>query len=161
MDARIRLHALLCAICAIAPLVSACGRDASVVYVPGGSFEEELFLTTSRGQAPRVRVGEPLVLHAQRRSGPWFPVPQRDVEEGQCSLTTLPPQLEPEVAASVRWIVVPEGHATFDVGLREDGTREVRFDAPGLYLLTAESGSWCREPFYGDTLRVEVRSPPE
>lgn len=61
------------------------------------------------------------------------------------------------MADNLTWTVVPEGHATFNTGLREDRTRTVSFDAPGSYRLTARSASWCGEPFGGDTLQVDIR----
>lgn len=126
------------------------------MYVPGESFEEDLFLITSGGRHPRIAVGEPLVLHAGRRSAPWLAIDGRDLEPDQCWLPSLPPQLEAEVAGSVRWLIEPSGHASFNTDLREDGSREVRFDSVGAYRLTAESSSWCGEPFSGDTLTIDV-----
>lgn len=141
---------------AIALGASGCSDAASTAYVRAPSYEEELRLMTARGKTARLRVSEPLVLHAQRRSGPWFAVPEHDLEPGQCSVPSLPPQLEAEVAGSVRWLVEPDGHASFNVDLRTDGTRTVTFDTPGVYTLTAESSAHCGDPFYGDTLTIEV-----
>lgn len=158
---RIGIHVLAGCACAMGLGALACRDDAprgagSAVYVRAASYEEELHLMTARGKTARLRVEQPLVLHAQRRSGPWVAVPAHDLEPGQCSVARLPPQLEAEVAGSVRWLVEPGGHASFNVDLRTDGTRTVVFDAPGVYTLTAESRADCGDPFYGDTLTIVV-----
>ncbi|MDH3206658.1 MAG: hypothetical protein OEO79_08600 [Gemmatimonadota bacterium] len=137
-------------------LGAGCGPEPAVVFVPSDTFEEELFVMTARGEVARIRVGEPLVLHAQRRSGPWKAATEDEVEPEACTLSSPPPQLEAEVAAQVRWIVAPEGSAVFNSDLRADGTREVRFEEAGVYVLTAESSSWCGTPFRGGELRIEV-----
>ncbi len=133
-----------------------CGEEAATVYVPGTGFREELYLTTGRGPRARLGVDEPLVLHASRRSGPWVVADETTLPTDACRVASLPPQLELEVAADVRWIVEPAGRADWNVEAREDGAREIRFDAPGTYRLTAESTSWCGDPFLGDTLIVDV-----
>jgi hypothetical protein len=71
-------------------------------------------------------------------------------------LAGAPPDIEPEVAGNLRWLVEPPGLATFNVELRLDQTREVRFSEPGVYRLSAESSVWCTEPYGGNTLTVEV-----
>ncbi|MDX1647696.1 MAG: hypothetical protein R3304_11175 [Longimicrobiales bacterium] len=134
---------------------SACGGDDTVVYVPGPGFVEDLHLITGRGFTPRVEVGEPLVLHAQRRSGPWIPAERRRVGDEECVSPILPPQLEAEVAARVTWLVDPQGRATLNAGT-EAGTMEVRFDGPGTYFVTAQAPSPCGDPLRGDTLVITV-----
>jgi len=59
----------------------------------------------------RLGVGEPLVLHVQRRSAPWRAVSSEELEADACHLTPPPPGLEIEVAGNVCWIVEPEGAA--------------------------------------------------
>lgn len=156
MKHRVPSNALLGCVLTIALGASGCRDAPSTVYVRAPSYEEGLHLMTSHGKIARSRVGEPVVLHAQRRSGPWFAVPESDLEPGQCSVSILPPQLEAEVAGEVRWLVEPEGHASFNTDLRTDGSRTVTFDAPGVYTMTAESSASCGDPFYGDTLTIEV-----
>lgn len=100
---RIGIHVLAGCACAMGLGALACRDDAprgsgSAVYVRAASYEEELHLMTARGKTARLRVEQPLVLHAQRRSGPWVAVPAHDLEPGQCSVASLPPQLEAEVA---------------------------------------------------------------
>ena len=133
------------------------GDDDAVVYIPGATFREELHIGADRGPVIRAQVGEPVVLSAQRRSGPWRAVRASEVEEEACSLASPPVELEVEVADNITWTVIPEGVATFNTGIREDRTRVVVFDVPGSYRLTAQSASWCGEPFGGDTLEVEIR----
>lgn len=139
-------------------LSAACGDGRpEVVYVPGATFREALFIAADRGPVIRARVGEPIVLSAQRRSGPWVAVESSEVPEGTCTFTSPPVELEAEVADNVRWIVLPEGAASFNLGLREDRTRVVTFEEPGSYRLTARSASWCGQSFGSDTLEVEIR----
>lgn len=137
-------------------LLAGCRGDDTVVYVPGPSFIESLHLTTSRRARARVQLGEPLVLHAQRRSGPWLATTAGEVEEGQCTSPTPPPELEIEVADRVTWLVSPQGHASLAPADEGRGAMEVRFDSVGTYHLSAESPSLCGEPFRGRTLVVEV-----
>lgn len=140
----------------LAGLLAGCGGDDTMVYVPGTGFVEGLHVTTERGAQVRIGVGEPLEIHAQRRSGPWVPVPAGDVEEGQCASPTLPIQLEAEVADRVTWLVDPQGHATLRPAEEGRGSMEVLFDSAGTYRLTAESPSPCGEPFRGGILVIEV-----
>ena len=154
MDIRHAMKALL----PLALVISqaACGGDDTVVYVPGASFVESLYVTTARGAQVRARLGDPVLLHAQRRSGPWVPVEAGDVEEGQCTSPTLPEQLEIEVADRVTWLIDPQGHATLRPSAEEEGAMEIRFDSVGTYRLTAESPSACGEAFRGGIVVVEV-----
>ncbi len=138
-------------------VAAGCGGEPEVVFVPAESFREELYVSARRGMRVTVDVDEPVQLHAQRRSGPWTAVDARSVPEGGCSLRTPPPQLEGEVAGNVRWLVEPEGTARFEVVATPDRPREVRFDAPGTYRITAETPSWCGDPFTSNSIVVEVR----
>lgn len=152
MTMRVRLLILLVA------SIGACGGgEPEIVYIPGPNFQEALFIAAERGPIVRARAGEPIILSAQRRSGPWRAVQADEISEGSCSLASAPLELEGEVADNITWKVIPEGSATFNTGLREDRTRVVTFDQPGSYRLTAQSASWCGEPFGGDTLEVEIR----
>lgn len=127
-----------------------------MLYVPGSTFREALFISADRGPVVRAEVGEVITLSAQRRSGPWRAVPAGEVAEGTCSVPSRPPELETEVADDLTWSVYPEGHAVLNTEPLEDRTRTVRFDAPGRYVMTARSESWCGEPFEGDTLVFEI-----
>lgn len=132
------------------------GGEEAVVYVPGSTFLEALYIGADRGPVVRAQVGEPILLSAQRRSGPWRAVLASEVPEGGCSLASPPVQLEAEVADNITWTVLPDGSAAFNTGIREDRKRVVTFDTPGSYRLTASSASWCGEPFGSDTLEVEI-----
>ncbi len=148
---RLTILALLC------PLIPACLPEANTtVYVPGPSYSESLSITTEQGPLARVAPGQRLTIHATRRTGPWVAIRRDSLEQDTCWLVSAPPQHEPEVADNVRWFVDPNGPATFNLGMRSDRTRHVEFDTPGVYHLTAESASWCFEPFGADTLVVEV-----
>lgn len=134
-------------------VLGACRGEPTVRYVHADTFKEDLNLLASKR---RIRVGEPLVLYAQRRSGPWRAVPSDSVAADECSLEAPPIELEAEVAGSVAWSVDPPGSADFDLNFEEKGPREVRFSEPGVYVLTATSASECGGRFSGNEVRVEV-----
>lgn len=152
-----RRYALLLASALVVSLPGCGGDSDRVVYVPGSAFQEALFIAAQRGPVIRAGVGEPVILSAQRRSGPWRAVRAAEVPEGGCFLESPPLELEVEVADNITWTVTPEGAATFNTGIRDDRRRVVTFDAPGSYRVTATSASWCGEPFGADTLEVEIR----
>jgi len=137
-------------------LVTACSQEPSEVFVPGGSFSQSIQLSTAQGDHATVHVDEPLILHAQRTSGPWVGAHRASLPPNACWLVSPPSSIEPEVAGNLRWFVEPPGPATFNVQLRLDRTREVRFSKPGVYHLSAQSSVWCAEPYTGNTLTVEV-----
>jgi len=138
-------------------LGAACSGEPSDVFVPGPGFRQSIQLSTAQGDHANVVVGQPLVLHAERRSGPWVLAERASLPPESCWLVSAPAELELEVAGSLRWLVEPPEAATFNVDLRLDQTREVRFLGPGVYHLSAESSGWCStEPYAGNTLTVEV-----
>jgi hypothetical protein len=137
----------------------ACSQEPSEVFVPGPSFSQSIRLATEHGERATVRVEQPLVLHAQRSSGPWVAVARASLPPDACWLVSPPAELEVEVAGNLRWLVEPPGAASFNVELRLDFTREVRFSRPGSYQLSADSQAWCRQPFSDNTLTVEVVDP--
>jgi len=137
-------------------LATACSPEPGRVFVPGPTFGQSIHLSTAQGEHARVRVGEALRLHAERRSGPWIEVPRASLPPGACWQVSPPPDLEPEVAGNLRWLVEPPDAARFNLGLLRDQSREVRFSAPGRYQLSARSAVWCTEPYGGNTLTVEV-----
>jgi hypothetical protein len=137
-------------------IVVACSYEPSEVFVPGPGFSQSIRLSTAQGERGIVEVGQPIVLHAQRRSGPWVVAERASLPPDACWLVSAPPELETEVAGSLRWFVEPPGAATFNLELRLDQTRDVRFSAPGTYHLSARSSAWCTEPYGGNTLTVEV-----
>lgn len=135
----------------------ACGGEPDVVYVPGTGFREAIFVSAERGPVVRAQVGEVVTLSAQRRAGPWRAVAASEVAEGTCTVPSPPAELEMEVADDLTWTVYPEGDAVLNRQPRNDRKRSVRFDAPGRYIMTARSESWCGEPYEGDTLFFEIR----
>jgi hypothetical protein len=139
-----------------AALAVACSPEPSEVFVPGPSFQQSIRLSTAQGENATVRVAQPLVLHAQRSSGPWIKVKRDSLAPDSCWLTSPPADLDAEVAGNLRWVVDPPEGATFNTDLRLDQTREVRFSEPGRYRLSAHSSVWCTEPYAGNTLSVEV-----
>ena len=141
---------------AAALLNVACWHEPSEVFVPGPTFSQSIRLSTAQGDHAIVGVGQPLALHAQRRSGPWVLAQRASLPPDSCWLVSAPPEIEPEVAGSLRWLVEPPGAATFNVELRLDQTREVRFSETGVYHLSAQSSAWCTEPYGGNTLTIEV-----
>lgn len=137
-------------------LLVACSGEPALVFVPGAGFRESLEISTGLGTSPVIRVGEPLILHARRSSGPWVATRSADVQKRQCRLASPPPEVEPEVADNIRWQVDPDSGAVFNVQYREDRTREVRFTRPGAYNLTAHSSISCINPALVDTLVIRV-----
>jgi hypothetical protein len=125
------------------------------VVVPGDGYAESIEVSTGQGDSARVAVGAPLLLHAVRRSGPWVEVDRTSLPPDGCWWRSAPDAVEGEAAGSLRWFAEPAGDAEFG-GFRTDFARDVRFSAPGRYLLWAESGGWCSEPYSGDTLVVDV-----
>ena len=144
----------------LAPAVlAACAPEPpESVFVPAPSFTLTLAARTSLGDAPLLRVGEPLTLFVRRASGPWVEVGGEAATAGECWWVRPPPDVEPEVADNVRWLVDPPGAAEFNVAYRADHTREVRFERPGDYLLVATEAGSCGDLSTPDTLRVRVIS---
>jgi hypothetical protein len=137
----------------------ACGcspePESEQVFVPGPSFSQVVRISSSQGDEPRVAVGQPLVLHAARKSGPWVPAQRKALAADACWVAQ-PPGEEAEVSDNLRWIAEPEGAATFNVTYRRDHTREVRFSAPGRYRLRARSSLWCSPPQESNDITVYV-----
>jgi hypothetical protein len=140
-------------------LAAACSQEPAHVFVPGASFRQSIRLWTDQGERATVGVGDALVLHAQRSSGPWIATERAALSADACWLVAPPEDPEPEVAGNLRWIVEPPGAATFNVDLRLDQTREVRFSKPGVYHVSARSSVWCSDPYGGNTLTVTVVAP--
>ena len=142
----------------LAALLSAlaCSSEPAVLFVAGDGFVEVIEAATDRGESPVLRVGEPLVLRARRSAGPWRPIDVAALGEGVCAWGEEPPPVEPEVADNLRWIATPAEPATFNIAYRQDHTREVRFAAPGEYVLVGQSDVDCDGIDAVDSLRVVV-----
>lgn len=130
-----------------------------VVFVPGATYRESLFVSSDRGLRVRAAEGETILLHAERISGPWRPMSSDSVPRDGCWLAQVPQEYEPEVATEVRWQALPPGAATFNLAPRDDGARDVRFSAPGEYRVVATSASPCGGSYSGDTIFVLVTGP--
>ena len=139
-------------------LVTACGSPPpGVVWVPGDGFAAAVSVSVDLAGDRTVRVGEELILHATRTSGPWRQVAADSLEQGACWLVRPPADVEREVQASVRWVVEPEGHATFNLPRPPDlHRRTVTFAAAGTYRLWALSHAWCGDPVASDAVEVVV-----
>jgi len=140
----------------IAVLVCGCSPEPELVFIPGPSFSQVVRISSSQGDAPHVAVGQPLVLHAVRQSGPWVPARRTALAAGACWVGAQPPREEAEVSDNLRWVAEPEGAATFNVRYRPDHTREVHFSAPGQYRLKASSSLWCGPPQESNAITVSV-----
>jgi membrane-bound lytic murein transglycosylase MltF len=133
-----------------------CSREPKTVWVPGDGYRESIEVTTEQGEIATLDVDEELVLHVSRRTGPWVEVDRSSLEDDACRLVRPPEPVEHEVADNVKWTADPADGATFNIGLRDDHTRTVRFDREDVYTLTATSASWCFEPFEGPPVTVKV-----
>lgn len=127
------------------------------MFVPGVGYEHSIRAWSDQGDSATVRPGQPLVLHAERRTGPWMSVTVKPVGSDACWRRSMPPSLEPEVAGSVRWSTEPPDVAVFNTDFRPDLSREVRFAVPGVYLLIAEDRVACSEAPVADTVQIVVR----
>ncbi|MAT38237.1 MAG: hypothetical protein CL946_01395 [Ectothiorhodospiraceae bacterium] len=150
------MHKYIYLIALIVFILPAC-REAvpEYIWVPGEDFEERL---TVRAEQDTVRVGEALILHAQRENSGFVRV-KTDIEnEPACWWREEPPKFESEVAQNVTWYIEPDDEGKFNLGLRADGSRTVKFARPGTYTLRAETAAWCPPREKSNTLSVVVKS---
>ncbi|MDP2241762.1 MAG: hypothetical protein Q8K18_16610 [Burkholderiales bacterium] len=143
---------LLC----VAAMLVACQGEPRWVYVPATEPEVELLV---RASATEVSVGEPVVLHAERRSrGEWKQVEKSSLTSEQCWLGRPPPAQEKEVSDNVRWEALPAGRARFNTVYRDDHTREVVFLEAGTFTLESSTEVWCRpDKARGQPIKILVR----
>jgi hypothetical protein len=126
---------------AVAATLLACQGEPRLVYVPSSEPQVELLVSAS---ATEVSVGEPVILHAERRSrGEWKQVEKSSLSSDQCWRGSPPPAFEREVADNLRWEALPAGGALFNVVYREDRTRELVFLKAGTFTLESSSAIWC------------------
>ncbi len=128
------------------------------VYVPGESVQEEVRISAA---STTVKVGESVILHGSRETRGLFRVEYKSLPEGACWWRSEPLAYESEVADNLRWTVDRTGSATFNVDLRKDHTREVKFSEPGLYRLQASSAVWCPPETWSNIIAIEVRARQE
>jgi hypothetical protein len=147
----IRTALLVVPFSAATMLISGCEQKQPMVYVLEGPQEVTL---TASASATTVKVGEPVVLHAQRRSvGKWKQIPRDQLTPGQCWLYTAPPELEEEVAASIDWEVLPNSAVRFDNAVRMDQTRVATMLVRGRVTLRPLTTVRCEQD------RIEEGSP--
>jgi hypothetical protein len=147
----IRTALLVVPFSAAAMLISGCGQKQPMVYVLEGPQEVTL---TASASATTVKVGETVVLHAQRRAlGKWKQIPRDQLTPGQCWLYTAPPEFEEEVAASIDWEVLPNNAVRFDNAVRMDQTRVATMLVRGRVTLRPLTTVRCEKD------RIEEGSP--
>ena len=140
----------------VSAFASGCKQQTPMVYVLEGPQEVTLQVSAS---ATQVKVGETIVLHAQRRSvGKWKQIPRDQLTQGQCWLYTPPPELEAEVADNVEWQVEPENAVQFDTTFRMDHTRPATVLVKGRITLRAFTAVRCEKDRVeeSDPIRIEV-----
>ena len=130
-----------------------CSPESGPAFVAGEGATETIEISTDRGPTPSLMVGEPLVLHARRTSGPWVET-HREAVAGPCWWGAPPPSVEPEVADNIRWIADPSDAARFNLDVRSDHAWVFRFSEPGTYVLEARSALTCSD-FTVDSLTVQ------
>ncbi len=137
-------------------LTSSCDREPAFVYVLEAPQTVSLSASTS---ATTVAAGEPIVLHAARRTtGTSKRIAMKDRRPDQCWMSQPPPESEDEVADNLRWEATPATAAQFNTDFRADHTRSVTFASPGTVTLASSSSVWC-EPgrsVNGSLLQIEV-----
>lgn len=147
----IRTALAIIPLCAAVLLVSGCEQQQPMVYVLEGPQEVTL---TASASATTLKVGETVVLHAQRRAvGKWKQIPRDQLTPGQCWLYTAPPELEQEVAASIDWEVLPENAVRFENAVRMDQTRIATMMVRGRVTLRPLTTVRCEKD------RIEEGSP--
>lgn len=137
-------------------LTAGCKAKEPMVYVLAS--EQKVTLTPS-ASATKVKRGEQVQLHMQRRSvGQWKQIPRNQLTPGQCWLYTQPPELEEEVADNIEWQVTPELAVQFDATFRMDHTRMATMVRTGTIVLTPLSAVRCEKDrvVEGPKLKIEV-----
>ncbi|MFO7305395.1 MAG: hypothetical protein C0P74_007755 [Gammaproteobacteria bacterium] len=135
--------------------LAACESKPKLVYVLEGSQSVTLIPSVS---SDSVAEGESVVLSVERRtSGNWKQVPLNEVR-GRCWVYRPPPEVEPQVADTLRWIVEPEGAVWFPPEHRLDRTRVATMLVKGTVTLTPVSTVTCEEGrlVEGPPITIEV-----
>lgn len=137
-------------------VVAGCKQRAPSVYVLESPQSVELIASAS---ASKVRQGETVVLHVERRTtGKWKQVGRDALTPGQCWVYRPPVAVEPEVANSVQWEVLPEGAVRLHAEYQMDQTKVVTMAARGTITLTPISPVKCEEQrrVAGPSIEIEV-----
>ena len=137
-------------------VVAGCEQRGPVVYVL--EAPQSVVLTPS-ASATKVQQGETVVLRVERRTtGQWKQVSRGELAPGQCWVYRPPVEVEPEVAHSVQWEVVPEGAVAFHQEYQMDQTRVATLIAKGTVKLTPVSAVKCEDDrsVFGPSIEIEV-----
>jgi hypothetical protein len=153
--AEISMHRLLLLLAALGTAV-ACGHpDPDFVWIPAEGFKAGLAISADTAEPP---TGQWITLHAQRRTGPWRRVTRESLAEDACWVVEAPPDVEPDVAASVRWTVEPNVGVSFNLPDPANiHARSIRFERPGRYRLHATSHTWCSDPVESAVLLITAK----
>jgi hypothetical protein len=142
---------------AILALVASCGEQRGpTVYVLDGQQTVELKASAT---PMKVQPGGQIVLHVERRTtGPWKKVSQNELTPGQCWVYRPPVEVEPEVAHSVQWEVVPENAVEFHSEYQLDRSRVATVHASGKVSLTPLDKVKCEEGrvVAGNTIEIDA-----
>ena len=141
---------------AVLLLVAGCEQRGPFVYVLEAPQSVELKPTASASTVPQ---GQTVVLRVERRTtGQWKRVSRGELTPGQCWVYRPPVELEPEVAHSVQWEVVPEGAVEFHTDYQLDQTRVATMMTKGKITLTPISAVKCEEgrSVAGPAIEIEV-----
>lgn len=136
--------------------IAGCEGRGPTVYVLEGEQTVELNASAS---ASTVKQGETVVLHVEQRSkGNWKQIPRRELQPGQCWVYRPPVEVEPEVAHSVQWEVIPERSVEFHPEYQLDQSRVVTMMNKGTIKLTPIGKVKCEEGrmVVGSTIEIEV-----
>lgn len=136
--------------------LAGCEQRGPTVYVLEGEQTVELKASASPST---VKVGESVVLHVeQRTTGNWKQVPRSELKPGQCWVYRPPVEVEPEVAHSVQWEVIPEDSVQFPQEYRLNQSRVAIMMVKGTIQLTPIAKVKCEEgrTVVGNTVEIEV-----
>jgi hypothetical protein len=137
-------------------VVAGCKQRAPSVFVLEAPQSVELIASASASQ---VKQGETVVLHVERRTtGKWKQVARDQLAPGQCWVYRPPVEVEPEVANSVQWEVLPENAVRLHAEFQMDQTRVATMAAKGTITLTPISPVKCEEErrVAGPSIEIEV-----
>ena len=141
---------------AVLAVLAGCEQRGPVVYVLDGPQSVELKASAS---ASTVQQGETVVLHVERRTtGKWKQIPRGELTPGQCWVYRPPVEVEPEVAHSVQWEVIPENAVEFHSEYQLDQSRVATMKVKGTVQLTPVSPVKCEEGrgVAGAPIQIEV-----
>jgi len=142
---------------ALLSLVAACGEQRGpFVYVLEGQQTVELKASAT---PMKVQPGGQVVLHVERHTtGQWKKVSRSELAPGQCWVYRPPVEVEPEVAQSVQWEVVPENAVEFHTEYQLNQSRVATVHASGKISLTPLEKVKCEEDrvVAGNTIELDA-----